>query len=97
VTADAAFAARPVAGGEVEQYLREPVLGKFVLERVFIVFVRGHIFDARESGLGGGGKAVEEIRFVEQKRQIGCESGHLFDLIIVDGKILSGATASGLL
>ena len=68
---DAALAARPVAGRQVEQHLRQPVLLEPCRDHLRRMIVGPDIFDALEAGARGGVEAVEELMLAKEHRQIG--------------------------
>ena len=71
-----ALARRPVAGGQVEQRLRQSMVGEAAGDVLWVVLVGRHIFDALESDIGGGGEAVEKGLVREEKAEVCGKSGH---------------------
>ena len=62
---------RPVAGRQVEQHLRQPVLLEPRGDHLRRMVVGPDIFDALEAGAGRRIEAVEEFVLAKEHRQIG--------------------------
>ena len=76
VTADAALAGIPVAGGQVVQHQFELVFYKLALQLGGRVGVGEQELDGLETGPGGALEAVEERDLGEEHREVGGEAGH---------------------
>ena len=74
--ADAALAARPVAGRQVEQRLREAVRRQRLGDDLGRVLVGAHVLDRREAVGGGRGEAVEEGVLLVEEGEVGGELRH---------------------
>ena len=61
----------PVAGRQVEQHLRQPVLLQPRRDHLRRMIVGPDIFDALEARAGGRIEAVEELMLAKEHRQIG--------------------------
>ena len=73
---DAALAAGPVAGGNVEQHLRQPVLVQPRGDLLRRMVVGAEIFDPLEAGGRGRVETVEEIMLGEQHGKVGGKAWH---------------------
>src|ERR1700681_4356658 len=73
---DPAIALREIAGGQVEEHLRQPVLAQPALDLRHVVVVRRHVLDAAESVQRGGVDAIVERQVLEQEREVRREAKH---------------------
>ena len=79
---DAALARRPIAGGQIVQHLRQPVLVQLLAQLGLVEIIREQIFHPAEARSLGGGEAIEERLLAEQHGEIGGKFGH--DLVLLD-------------
>src|SRR5450830_1351312 len=82
VAGDAPLAPFPVAGGEIVQHQLQAVLVELLGDAACFEGVWEQEFHALEAGPGGFAEAVEEVHFVEQHGQIGCQFRHGVRLLI---------------
>ena len=79
---DAALALGPVAGRQVVQDLREPVLLQSCRRAaVFSYAIGKQVLDALEAGFRGGVEALEEIDLVVEHGEVGGELGHVVEVL----------------
>ena len=76
VAGDAALARRPVARGQVDQRLRQPVLAQPSSELLLRVLVGEGVLDRLEAVLFRQRKAIEEGGLGEEEVQVRRESHH---------------------
>ena len=72
----AAVAGAPVTRGQVMQDLGQLERLEFVRQLILVVGIGKQVFDAAESGLGGGVEPVQKFDLVEQHGQVGGKLGH---------------------